>query len=128
MKLKIFNDGNAFSLTSSLSKKDYDLVQKHQPEALTLKDKDDNEIFRLSYEKGNPYVGPKAVSFSGTNKEGFLVLTGKYPEGSKEPKEDIADIVGAALKSLTKLEADLPAVVTTIKGERAALIEGIEEV
>lgn len=129
MKITLHNDVAKYVLTSTLKKADIELVKKYRPGALKIKDSDGNEIFGMSYVAGKSCISKNGVTFGGVNADGFAIVTGdipeKFPEGTPNAGEYVADLVGAAITYVNTLEADLPAVVTAIKNERAALIGGI---
>lgn len=125
MKLAI--TGDAYVLTSTLKAADIQLVKKHQPDALKIKDKDGNDIFALGYNQGSPCISKCGVTFGGTSRDGgeFATITGTLPAGTTNAKEYVADLVGSALQNINKLEATLPEVIETIKRERRELLDAV---
>lgn len=131
MQIKLFKDLKKFTLTSSLTKKDIELVKKYRPSALKKQDADGNDIFAISYCEGRPCVSANGVTFgSASNDGGYAMITGDLPESlpaNTTYGDYVADKVGAALAFVNEMEASIPGVVNAIQTERAALLNGIVE-
>ncbi len=130
MQIKLFKDLKKFTLTSTLTKADIDLVKKYRPAALKKKDGEGNDIFAVSYVEGHPCVSAKGITFgSESTNGGFAMISGDLPENVAEGSygEYIADKVGSALVYINEFETSIPAVVTAIRNERNALLGSIEE-
>lgn len=129
MKITLHRDVAKYVLTSTLKKEDLELVKKHRPDALKIKDSDGNDVFGMSYVAGKSCISKNGVTFGAVNAEGYVIVTGdipeKLPEGTPNAGEYVADLVGAAMTHIKTLEEKLPTVATAIKTERAALIGGI---
>lgn len=131
MKIKIFNDTKQYTLTSTLTVEDIQLVQKYRPAALKKKDADGNDIFGMSYVEGRPCVCAHGITFGAASHEGgYAMIVAALPETTPgvDVKERIADIVGSALTYINELEASVPGVVAAIRSERAAIINSVTEV
>lgn len=131
MQINFFKDLKKFTLTSSVTKENIDLVKKYRPAALKVKDADGNDIFGMSYVEGKSCVSANGVTFGATASEGgYAMIVGDIPaEISKEKVgEYIADQVGAALAHINALEQIVPAAAAEITAERNALIGTISEV
>lgn len=128
MTIKIFKDLKQFTLTSTLTKEDFNLVQKYRPDALKIKNEDGDDVFALSYSEGRSCVSPFGVTFGATSADDKkLMIVGCLPavNGDESYGDKIADIVGAALPHVETLEKALPDVVAQIKAQRKALIDSI---
>ena len=129
MKITIYGDVKKYVLTSTLKKETLELVKKHRPDALKVKDSEGNDVFGMSYLADKSCVAKNGITFGGVNSAGFAIVTGdipaKLPDGTTNAAEYVADVVGAALTHINSLEEAIPAVATAIKTERAALINGI---
>lgn len=131
MQIKIFKDLKKYTLTSTLTKADIDLVRKYRPTALKKQDADGNDIFAMSYVEEHPCVSANGITFGSQSANGgYAMITGDLPEAPSDGKtygDYVADRVGAALVHINALETDIPAIVMSIKAERAALLSGIVE-
>ena len=132
MQIKLFKDLKKYTLTSTLTKKDLDLVKKYRPGALKKQDAEGNDVFAVSYCEGHPCVSANGITFGSVATEsGCAMITGDLPEtlpaGTATYGDYVADKVGAALAFVNEFEASIPGVVNAIQTERAALLEGIVE-
>jgi hypothetical protein len=131
MQIKLFKDLKKYTLTSTLTKKDLDLVKKYKPGALKKQDAEGNDVFAMSYCEGHPCVSANGITFGSVATEGgFAMITGDLPEtlpAGTTYGDYVADKVGAALAYVNEFEAAIPAVVNAIQTERAALLDGIVE-
>lgn len=131
MQINFFKDLKKFTLTSTVTKENIDLVKKHRPAALKIKDKDGNDIFGMSYVEGKSCVSANGITFGATSSEGgYAMIVGDIPADVAKDKvgEYIADLVGAALAHINTLEQSVPAAAAEITAERSALIGTIAEV
>ena len=132
MRIQIHRDVKKYTLTSSLTKNDLDLVKKYRPAALKRQDEDGNDIFAMSFCEDRPCVAANGITFGSVSAEGgYAMIVGDLPEKLREGEtygEFIADKVGAALPFINEFELSIPGVATEIRAERAALIDGIVEV
>lgn len=131
MTIKTYRDLKKYALTSTLTKEDIELVKKYRPDALKKKDADGNDIFAVSYVEGKPSVSACGVTFGGkTVNGGYAMIEGDLPAtlpSGTTYGDFIADKVGSALPFINEFEATLPAVVESIKADRAGLIGSIVE-
>ncbi len=130
MNIKILKDVAKFVLTSTVKTADIELIKKHRPGELKIKDAEGNDVFGMSYVKDKHCISKNGVTFGGTSNEGeFAIVVGDLPAtlptGTATDADYVADLVGAALPYINALEAKLPEVAATIKAERAALIADI---
>lgn len=130
MQIKIYKDLKKFTLTSTLTKADFDLAKKYRPAALKKQNAEGDDIFAISYVEGKPCISANGITFGATSNEGgFVMVSGDLPETVEASKygEYVADLVGAALPFVNELETSVPMVVSNIRVERAALLNGIVE-
>ncbi len=132
MTIKIFRDLKQYTLTSSITKGDIDLVKKYRPTALKKKDADGNDIFLVSYVEDKPCVCAKGITFGSVSAEGgFAMIVGTLPETlpmNTTAGDYVADQIGSALALINEFEKSIPEVVSAIKNERAELLDSIVEV
>lgn len=92
-KIKIL--GNAMTLTSNMKSEDIAKAEKFCPEALQLKDNNDDIYFIVK--TGSPSASKFGVSFNETNSEGkaYMTICGVIRDvDTKETiKEDFAEII-----------------------------------
>lgn len=124
---KVTLTGDALVIKSSVSVKDWEMVKKYRPEALTLKDENDNPLFKVDIGTGGG-VSNYGISFTGKTHDENEYAT--FTEGCKvasdvDAKEAIADYVGSAILKLNELENKIPDIIDEIKLERAKVINNI---
>lgn len=127
--MKITVAADVFAATSTIKVEDIELLAKYKPEALVETDKDGEEVFRVAYTKGHPSVRSYGVEFGGVSRdgEGFATISGALPDGTKDAKEYLADLFGAAIPHIEKFEESIPAAAEEIRGKKQALMDSIEE-
>lgn len=128
MKLKIA--GDAYVIESKIKFADFEILAKHNPSALILRDeKDENDVFAVVFREGKPSIQPFAIAFSGVTRDEneYLTLTGALQVGldAKEAKEYIADSIAPAVEYLKKLEESIPTQAAKVRDERKSLIDSI---
>lgn len=129
MKLSIVAD--AYALTSSIKVSDIILLKKYKPEALRIRDENDNVKFAISYEEGGGCVSSFGITFGGATRDenGYATITGAIPvvlKTTSEAKEYVAEIFGSVVANLKKLEESVGTEAQKIKDEKQALIDSIE--
>ena len=128
---KITIAGKAVVVTSNVKKADYEKVAKYRPDALTLYGGEDGKepIFCVGFARcGGGSVNQYGVEFDPTaqDAEGNAIVTMLFNKDAGEDlKEFVADSIGAAVLTLGKLEETIPAVLTEIAAEKAAILENI---
>ena len=132
MIIRIFRDLKQYTLTSSITKDDIDIIKKYRPAALKKKDADGNDIFAVSYVEDRPCISPSGMTFGSVSAEGgYVMIVGSLPETLPEHMsagDYVADKVGSALSFVSEFETSVPDVANSIRHERAELINGIVEV
>lgn len=121
--------GDAVVVTSSMKLEDIKTIAKYRPKALTLMGGEDGKepVFAVGITNGTGNINSVGASFGReTNDEEKLasitLMLGGY---TGDVSEYVADALGAALISLNKLEAQLPAVLEEIAAEKADVLSNI---
>lgn len=126
---KVVIAGQAVVVKSALSLEDLKLVEKCRPKSLILMGGDDGKepVFRVATTDGEGSINAIGASFNSASNdgEGKACLT-LAASGIADIKTWVTENLTAALISLNKLEEKLPAVLTEIAAEKAAVMENIE--
>lgn len=125
-------NGDACVIKSTMKLEDLKTIKKYRPDALVLKGGEDGkeELFRIGVSEGNPGSLNKygatfgRVANDGSGLASVTMMIGVVPDGGVT-REFVADQIGYAVNTLTKLEATLPAVVSEIAAEKAHIMESI---
>lgn len=128
---KINLAGDSIVITSAVKTEDIQTIEKYNPAALTLKEKNEDgkleEVFRVGTGKGG--INKYGVTFCGTSRDGNGLATLTIPfAGSTDPdtaKDQIADTYGVAIANLNKVEAAIPAALAEIKKAKKAVVDAI---
>lgn len=127
MKISLIN--GAYALTSDIKAEDIEFLEKNNPEALKLTDKEGNEIFAVSYKEGKSSVSPFGVTFGSKslNDSGKAVVTGNIPQSvtADKAKEYVAEIVAPVVENLETLEKSISEAANKARAARAKLISNI---
>lgn len=111
MQVKIM--ANTYELTSSIKVDEIEALKKRNPAALKVTDKDGNDKFAISYEKGKGSVTQFGLTFGAKsrNNEGKAVLVGTIPaniESDEAAKDYVEELLHVAAGYLAELEATIP--------------------
>ena len=113
MNVKIL--GKAMVVTSAMKLADIKFLGKADKDALTIKDKEGNEIYKI--QTGSASLSKFGASFDSANKDGFAEATIIIPDNvSAENRADWAkDNYAAALLALTVNEENFAQSATSLK-------------
>lgn len=126
---KVIIVGQAIVIKSELSLDDIKLVEKCFPKALTLMGGDDGKepVFCIGTTTGEGSINKNGASFnSASNDEEKKACITLAAVGIADIKEWVTDNLTAPLISLNKLEEKIPAVLSEIAAEKAAVEANIE--
>ncbi len=127
MKLTVMT--GAYSLTSDIKVEDILLLKKYNPDALVIKDDEDNVKFAVSYSEGNPCVASFGVTFGSKSfTDGKASITETLPTSLSDvdnAKEYVAEKFGAVIAYLRALELTVPEDASAIREQKKALIDSI---
>lgn len=128
---KITIAGKAVVITSSMTKKALETIQKYRPGALKLMGGENNKetLFTICVgnESGSGSVCPNGAYFTDVThdeaKNACVTMCLERVDG--DIKEIVADMFGKALTHLNALEATLPGVLEEVTAEKAAVMANI---
>ena len=123
---KVVISGNAVVITSAIKYADIEKAKKYRPEALVLKDEEGKkDIFAIGL--GKAQQNDDFIVFDGKthDEEGYATYTALLPASCGDIKGSIADLFGATLIKLGKLEEIFPAAIAEIDAEREAVLSQI---
>ena len=128
-KITIPNGGKCFVVTSSLKLEDIKKIAKYRPRALTIwgGEKNNEPIFSVCATSGKGNFNANGVEFNSVtyDDEKLACVTLPLPEDVEDVKAAVAEIVGASILHLNKLEKQLPEVLDEIDAETAEVLENI---
>ncbi len=118
--------GHSAIITSSLSVEEIKKVQKYQPDALTLKDEEGEPIFKIGFAAhGTGDVSKFGVEFDaapGVNGKAVVTMAFCPGDGNEdEVKTALAEIIGAAMVNLSKIEAAVPGILESVNAKIEAV-------
>lgn len=123
MKIQVL--GNSLVATSDIRKADYDLLKKHNPDALKIKDKDGNTTFTIGYGE-HGYVNKSGVGFNGVSRDNDKHLTLTLDvTGINDVKEYAADLFGAVIDSVAQVEKSVASEAEATSKKRAEFLENV---
>ena len=121
--------GNAAVITSAAKLADIKLLEKYRPAALTLLGGEDGKqpIFRVMTACGDGSLDCNGAVFCNTTRdaEGYAQITVKVSGECADLQEQLADVFGAGLLNLKKIEEAIPAAVEEVKAEKEAILAQI---
>lgn len=126
---KVTIAGDAVVVTSSMKLEDIKTIAKYRPKALTLMGGEDGKepVFAIGVTNGAGSINNFGASFGreSHDEEKLATVTMVLKNVDGDVSEYVADALGAALISLNKLEAQLPAVLDEIAAEKAEVMGNI---
>lgn len=121
---KIILNATTFDLISTLSLDDIKLLEKQNPDALAIKDKDGDIQFVVKTGNELGSISQYGIVFANKTRDGKAVLT--YTLDTNKPADEqlneIFDRVGAAKAKLDEVEATAATAVQNEKDRKAAFI------
>lgn len=127
MKIKIV--GDAFVIESSIKTEQLEFLKKQNPDALKIIDEETkDELFRVSYSKGNPSITSFGITFSNASRDDnkFATVTGTIPSDVADAKAYVADIVSNVAANLLVIEKNFEEAYNKAKEAREKLLDSIE--
>ena len=127
---KVTIAGDAVVVTSSMKMADLETIAKYRPNELILKGGEDGKepVFAIGVTSGTGNISEIGASFGRASHDENKFATITMCTGGDvvgDIKEWVADLIGGAIIKLNKLEAKLPAVLTEITKDKAAVMENI---
>lgn len=127
---KITVVGEAIVITSTLKREDIEKVAKYRKNALVLKGGEDGKepIFKIGLTKSNAgSINQYGAEFGGETHDDakLATITLAAPGLGENARDEVAELVGAAILNLNKLEETIPAVLEEINAERDRVLENI---
>lgn len=115
---KVVVAGNVFVVKSKLTPEQFELLSKHNAEALFLHDEDKARTFGICYDpasKGS--LGRYGVTFNAVScdEDKVACVTVQLPANVTNAAEYIAAEYGAIIDNIKTVEAGLPAAISAIK-------------
>ncbi|MCM1333435.1 MAG: hypothetical protein NC084_06340 [Bacteroides sp.] len=128
--MRIVKCGNTVNILTDLTEDQHDKVLRSRPEALTLKDDDGNEYFKLAVSDSIPTgtLKPFAATLV-PGMDGKLCATMVYNGFGGNEEEVNTALTATLLKPTTllkQIEEQIMAVIPEIEEEEAAFLEMIE--
>lgn len=108
--------GDSFTVISNLDVEQIKKIGMYQPSALVLKDKDNNDLFALSYDKASTgCIDRHGVIYSTCvgKKAAFTALLA-HELSDTEKKEIVTNILAVALQNLEKIEKQIAEACVTL--------------
>lgn len=127
-KVKVL--GNAACVTSAAKLADIQMLEKYRKDALAVYGGDDGktQIFRVTTGTGDGSLDELCAVFCNhtNDPDGFAQITVHLCGACENMKEGLADIFGAGLINLAKVEQAIPAAIEAVKAERDSIMAQIE--
>lgn len=120
---KIILNATTYDLISALSLEDIKLLEKQNPDALAIKDKDDNIQFVVMTAPVGA-VSTCGISFANQTRDGKAVLTYSLDttKSADDQLNEIFDKIGAVKAKLDEIESVAATAVQAEKDRKAAFI------
>lgn len=130
---KITLTGSALVITSAIKAEDLKTIEKYNPTALVLREKDEDSgkltpVFKVA--TGNTASASAfGICFDGATRDAAGLATATFAfAGSQDAAEataEIADKYGATIAKLNKVEATIPEVLKKVAADRKAVTDAI---
>lgn len=125
---KITVVGGAVVVTSAVKLDDIKMIEKYRPAALVLTDEEGEPIFKVGTTNDTATINKYGVTFNSATHDDSKLATmtvGCLCDTGDNIKEIVADTIGVYVMTLNKLEDTLPAVISSIKAEKEAILSNI---
>ena len=124
---KITIAGDAVVITSTQTLENIKALEKYRPSALTLYEENENgkrvAVFKVGSTSGNGAAGTFGISFNGVTHDDqrLATVTLPAPAGAADIKDAVAEMYGAIVLALEKVEAQIADAVAAVAAEREAV-------
>lgn len=118
--------GSALVITSAIKRETLKLLKQHYPEALTLKSKEDEPIYKIDLGY-TPSITNYGIVFTTENEEGYAQTTMLLNPALKDRKDYVKKQYGHSILKLQQLELSLAAQAQILEKEYAEIDDIIEE-
>ena len=119
--------GCAAVVVSVVKLEDWKLIEKHAPEALTVRDEAGNVTFRVTTSDGPGRLEKDHAEFSRmTTPDGYATITVLLDPEMKNPTQTVQDKLGGAMLELVGMEKIVPEILGGVQqriGEIQSLIK-----
>ena len=126
---QILISGDSLTIKSEVKYDDLKDLMKYAPDALSVYDEDDKEVFKVEATDGLGSASPYGICFSGPSLDGSgkavvtLPILGEVDADSVE--DYVFDEFGVAVDLLNELEASIPEALHDVEERKAAIRSSI---
>jgi len=126
MKIKKSHD-NIFTLTSEIKYEQIEFLQSANPEALSVKDKDGNEVFAVGVCTKGGGISTSQIVFNDKSTEGCARVSFAVNVPAEEQKNAVASTIAGIKDYLDKLEESVPKAYDEAKKKYEGILSSITE-
>ena len=104
MRIKFYRETSTLVIASSIKKEDLDFALKYSPDILTVKDEENNEVFKFEIVENKSNISPFGVTFGRMDANGNMLMVKQITCSEEEILEEIYDYVNPVISYLSILE------------------------
>lgn len=104
MRIKFYRETSTLVIASSIKKEDLDFALKYSPDILTVKDEENNEVFKVEFVENKSNISPFGVTFGRMDANGNMLMVKQITCSEEEILEEIYDYVNPVISYLSILE------------------------
>ena len=126
MRIKFYRETSTLVIASSIKKEDLDFALKYSPDILTVKDVENNEVFKVEFVENKSNISPFGVTFGRMDSNGNMLMVKQITCSEEEILEEIYDYVNPVISYLNILEESFTNEIRRLREQKDEFMNSVE--
>ena len=126
MRIKFYRETSTLVIASSIKKEDLDFALKYSPDILTIKDAENNEVFKVEFAENKSNISPFGVTFGRVDVNGNMLMVKQISYSEEEILEEIYDYVNPVISYLNILEESFTNEIRRLREQKDEFMNSVE--
>lgn len=126
MRIKFYRETSTLVIASSIKKEDLDFALKYSPDILTVKNVENNEVFKVEFVENKSNISPFGVTFGRMDANGNMLMVKQITCSEEEILEEIYDYVNPVISYLNILEESFTNEIRRLREQKDEFMNSVE--
>lgn len=126
MRIKFYRETSTLVIALSIKKEDLDFALKYSPDILTVKDVENNEVFKVEFVENKSNISPFGVTFGRMDANGNMLMVKQITCSEEEILEEIYDYVNPVISYLSILEESFTNEIRRLREQKDEFMNSVE--
>ena len=126
MRIKFYRETSTLVIASSIKKEDLDFALKYSPDILTVKDEENNEVFKVEFVENKSNISPFGVTSGRMDANGNMLMVKQITCSEEEILEEIYDYVNPVISYLSILEELFTTEIRRLREQKDEFMNSVE--